>query len=301
MKKLFFIFISSLLLLTSCKVKRPDNVIPESKMEELLYDYHLAKIMGNNLSANSNYKKALYLDYVFKKYGTTEAEFDSSMVWYTRNTELLAKMYEKINEKFRAQQDEINHLVAVRDKKPPLSASGDSVDVWFLDRVATLSSFSLNNKLVFDIPADVNFEAKDTLEWKANIHFRQTDTSSVGIVMAMQVVYTNDSIISSVKNVLKSGVETFRLQADSLGNIRSVRGFIYVEPSKNNILVNEISLIRYRTKEKEKDELKADSLKEMKEVDHQKVNTISVDKPLKTLPKRRNPEELNHRRKFSRN
>ena len=37
------------LAIVGCKVKRPDDVISESKMENLLYDYHLAKSMGDNL------------------------------------------------------------------------------------------------------------------------------------------------------------------------------------------------------------------------------------------------------------
>ena len=69
------------LAIAGCKVKRPDDVISESKMENLLYDYHLAKSMGDNLPYSENYKKALYLDAVFKKYGTTEATFDSSLVY----------------------------------------------------------------------------------------------------------------------------------------------------------------------------------------------------------------------------
>ena len=51
-----------------CKVKRPSDVISESKMENLLYDYHVAKSMGDNLPYSENYKKALYIDAVFKKY-----------------------------------------------------------------------------------------------------------------------------------------------------------------------------------------------------------------------------------------
>ena len=31
------------LAIVGCKVKRPDDVISESKMENLLYDYYLAK------------------------------------------------------------------------------------------------------------------------------------------------------------------------------------------------------------------------------------------------------------------
>ena len=50
------------------------------------------------------------VDAVFKKYGTTEAVFDSSLVWYTRNTEVLSKIYERVSKRLKAQQNEINHL-----------------------------------------------------------------------------------------------------------------------------------------------------------------------------------------------
>lgn len=87
-----------------CKVKRPSDVISESKMENLLYDYHVAKSMGDNLPYSENYKKALYIDAVFKKYGTTQAAFDSSMVWYTRNTEILSKIYDKVKKRLKDEQ-----------------------------------------------------------------------------------------------------------------------------------------------------------------------------------------------------
>ena len=63
------------LAVAGCKVKRPNDVIPESKMESLLYDYHLAKSMGDNLPYSENYKKALYLDAVFRKHGTTQGTY----------------------------------------------------------------------------------------------------------------------------------------------------------------------------------------------------------------------------------
>ena len=46
------------------------------------------------------------------RYGTTQAVFDSSMVWYTRNTEVLSKIYEKVKKRLKDQQDEVNHLIA---------------------------------------------------------------------------------------------------------------------------------------------------------------------------------------------
>ena len=71
------------------------NIIQPDRMENILYDYHLSISMGNNLSYSDNYQKEAYKNYVFEKHHITEAEFDSSMVWYTRHTEELASLYKK--------------------------------------------------------------------------------------------------------------------------------------------------------------------------------------------------------------
>ena len=44
LKLLLFIF--PIFLVISCKVRRPSDVIPENTMENLLYDYHIAKALS---------------------------------------------------------------------------------------------------------------------------------------------------------------------------------------------------------------------------------------------------------------
>ena len=41
--------------LTACKVKRPETVLPDAKMENVLYDYHIAKAMGEEVPYNESY------------------------------------------------------------------------------------------------------------------------------------------------------------------------------------------------------------------------------------------------------
>ena len=94
--------------LTACKVKRPETVLPDAKMENVLYDYHIAKAMGEEVPYNESYKRVLYIESVFKKYGITQADFDSSMVWFARNPEVLTKIYEKVNVRLKAERDGIN-------------------------------------------------------------------------------------------------------------------------------------------------------------------------------------------------
>lgn len=296
-----------LFVIVGCKVKRPDDVIPESQMENLLYDYHIAKAMGANLPFDENYKKALYLETVFKKYGTTEAAFDSSMVWYTRNTELLAKMYERINKRLKKQQDEINHLVAIRGKQLQTSEPGDSIDVWAWQRVLRLTEAPMNNSFAFVIPSDSNFKDRDTLVWRVRYHFLNSAPKATGnAVMAMQIVYKNDSIVNLTERITKSGTKQIRLFADTLGAIKEVKGFIYYSNKSQQpgtLLADHIALTRYhctdslsataRDSINKAINLKTDSLK--------KLAPKSMDDTLKkidinTIQERLSPEELNRRR-----
>lgn len=291
------------LIMAGCKIKRPSAVLPESNMEELLYDYHIAKAMGNNLPYNDNYKKALYMEAVFKKHGTTQAVFDSSMVWYTRNTELLSKIYERLNKRLQAQQNEINHLIAIRDKKPKTTSAGDSIDVWSWQRLVQLTGVPLNNKLTFVLPSDSNFKKRDTILWEVRYRFlERIPDSTKAAIMAMQIVYENDSIINQTKKIYNSGIEHIRLQSDTLGAIKEVRGFIYYPGSKlaNTLLADRIALTRYHstdTLSAAKDSLKtaalkADSIKKATEAKEPvKTDTVKPD-----VQHRLSPEEMNRRR-----
>ncbi|MFW9623424.1 DUF4296 domain-containing protein [Bacteroides graminisolvens] len=296
MKKLCFFFILMLTVM-ACKVKRPDGVIAESQMEELLYDYHLARSMGENLPVSDNYKKALYIQSVFQKYDVTQAEFDSSMVWYTRHTDILAKIYEKINDRLKEEQASINHMVAIRDKKSPVSQPGDSVELWFMEQVSCLTNAQDNNKISFVIPADVNSQDRDALVWKASFFYpSKAGKAMPETYMAMQMIYRNDSVITSSRKITRSGEQEIRLQSDTLGALREVRGYIYFEGGKDDyVLVHNISMKRYRVTgeiAKPVEPVPTDSTRTVKSLPVSK-DTLTPQEPVKRM----NPEELNRRRR----
>lgn len=249
----YFYIAFSIFILIGCKVKRPDDVIPESTMVDLLYDYHIAKAMSEDLNTNENYKKALYLDAVLNKYGTNQASFDSSMVWYTRNADVLSKVYEKVTEKFKAKQTNINQLIAIRDKKPQTSQPGDSIDVWAWNKMLYLTNIPLYNSYAFVLPIDSNFKERDEFVWQARFNRSNAhqDDSLLYPVMAMQVVYYNDSVIGKTINITNNGRQEIRIQSDSLGKILEIKGFIYnpIELNNSALLIDSISLMRYHSKD----------------------------------------------------
>lgn len=272
--------------LTACQVKRPKTVLPDAKMENVLYDYHIAKAMGEEVPYNEAYKRVLYIESVFKKYGITQADFDSSMVWYARNPETLTKIYEKVNLRLKAERDGINHLIALRDNKPKESLPGDSIDVWIWQHIYQLTGMPLDNKLTFTLPSDTNFYDRDTLRWSVRFRFHNGVPDSVHApLMAMQIIYEkNDSVISAIQKVKNSGVETISLSADTLGKIKEVRGFIYypTQTSPQPLLADRISLIRYHATDSlviaPKDSLQqaTDSIKDSAEKKTAEIKTINT-------------------------
>ena len=233
--------------LTACQVKRPKTVLSDAKMENVLYDFHIAKALGEDIPYGESYKRVLYIESVYKKHGITQADFDTSMVWYARHPDVLTKVYEKVNQRLKSQRDGINHLIALRDNKPKESLPGDSIDVWIWQHVYELTGMPLDNKIAFILPVDTNFKDRDTLKWTVRFRFNNGKPDSVlAPLMAMQILYDKDTINDLLK-IKEPITETLTLTADTFGKIKEVRGFIYypMEKTVQSLLVDQISLMRY--------------------------------------------------------
>lgn len=236
-------------VMVACKVERPGYVLSDGVMEKVLYDYHIAKAMGENLDYNEQYKRTLYLNAVFKKHNITQAQFDTTMAWYARHPEVVNEVYDIVRERLMASRENYNHLVSLRDGKPTRSKAGDSIDVWIWDRIHMLSGMPLDNKLMFTLPSDDNYQASDTIKWTVGFNFlsEQLVDTTKRPIMAMQVAYAKDTIISALCRIDSSQVAQLVLQADTLGDIKELRGFIYYPTNqpKQTLLIDTVSLMRY--------------------------------------------------------
>ncbi len=241
-----------LLLLTlsfaSCEVKRPHGVLSDSEMENVLYDYHIAKSMADQLPYTENYKKALYIESALKKHGLTQVDFDSSMAWFSGNPDILSQIYENISARLKVQKGQLDHMIALRNNTPKESLAGDSVDIWAWQKIYRLSGTPFSNKISFVFPADVNFQVRDVIRWNVRFRFpKGTPDAAHAPVMALQILLQNDSLINCSRRILSGGGEAIVLSSDSLHAIKEVKGFVYYSggmPGKI-VLVDRISLMRY--------------------------------------------------------
>ena len=252
MKKKGLYMVIALGVLSACGKKIPDDIIQPDAMQDLLYDYHLASTMSSSLPYTESYQKDAYFDYVFQKHHVTEAEFDSSMVWYTRHAEELATIYRSLQERLEREEKQMKEQVAKRDNQIDVSMSGDTVDVWQDRTLYWLSTSSLTNKVVFDLKTDTTFKPQDAMELQADFHFIPSKATSGKAVMALNFYFDNDSVQGLTRIVTRPGKQRLYLRPDSAFTIQSVSGFIYYSNNEHpdaSLLVDDIRLTRYHNHE----------------------------------------------------
>lgn len=260
--------IACLALLTSCGKEIPDEIIQPAKMEKVLYDYHLMLSLSDN---SKNTEKEASKNYIFQKHGITPADFDSSMVWYTRESKELMTIYDNLNKRFKREYEHTARLLESReDASTRTFVSGDTVDVWVKEKLLWFTKHPLNNHLTFEIKADTTFYQKDAFQWNMDYSFFAEGEA----VMGLNVVYDNDSVIGMTKAITQSGPQSIYLHTDSMFNIRTLNGFIYVPDNQDkepNILVHNISLTRYHVSEPT-DSLSLDNVQSEEKNTPQKVS-----------------------------
>ncbi|MCD6354909.1 MAG: DUF4296 domain-containing protein [Prolixibacteraceae bacterium] len=103
MKKHFFVLIVAALAILSCDkelIERPENLIKEKQMIEMMADMHLAEATFNGRRYKDNtVKKSSSSDFyysVLKKYEVADSVFEKSFVYYASNPKNFEKMYRKV-------------------------------------------------------------------------------------------------------------------------------------------------------------------------------------------------------------
>lgn len=256
-----------LVSMVACGKKVPSEIIQPGEMENLLYDYHIAATMSSSLPYDENYKREAYQEYIFQKHHVTRAEFDSSMVWYTRNAIELADIYKRIQFRLEKEEEYMKIQVAKRDNQIDVSMSGDTVDVWQDRTLYWLTASELTNRLSFDLKADTTFKPNDAMELVADFHFTPIACPAAGkrAVMALRFQFDNDSVQGATRIVTTSGTQRLYVRPDSAFQLKSVDGFVYYSQkdagADGGVLVNKIRLMRYHRPELKRADAPSDSVK----------------------------------------
>lgn len=225
-KTLFFLIAACFVAFLTMSCNDDNHIISSGKMEEILYDYHLADAMAQQAKGGYAKNAVAYRSAVLKKYDVTQSDFDSSMVYYMRHTDQLHTMYQHISDRMQEEADKMGAGSA-----GGVTAQGDSADVWKGEKSIVLIPNEPFNLYSFDLKTDTTFHKGDILILNFKSDFIFQDGMRDGIVM-LSVTLGNDSVASTVTHLSSSMPSTMQLMDnDSLG-IKRIRGFFLL--TKNN-------------------------------------------------------------------
>ena len=119
MKKVLFFFIGVLILL-SCQqsaIDKPDNLIDEDTMEDILYDLALLDAIKTNDPASLDKKKITAATYVYDKYDIDSLQFVNSNHYYAADVHNYLKMYQRVEERLGKEKTQIDTIIAQKKSK----------------------------------------------------------------------------------------------------------------------------------------------------------------------------------------
>lgn len=233
MSKIICFFLVILVFSTTISCNKKD-VLSEDKMVAVLKDLYLAESMydvNHGSFRTENARHSLY-DAVLKKHGITEAQLDSSLVWYSDNAQIYIRVSDSIVSSFKqeltdldVQYAQLNNSRYSQLKLVPSS--------FYLSQKNPLLRFNLDSLQVKKYP---NFNLKfETLGVKP----------SDSLLFSLAYVYKDTTIFK--KQLLLSD-QSYQFKNTStlpVQDLESMYGFIYANPSKiglRNILLHHMSI-----------------------------------------------------------
>lgn len=249
MHKIILIIILAVFTL-SCE-NNSDKVISKSKMEQVLYDYHLAQSLVSTLSEEERYKAEMYINSIYEKNGITEEEFDSSMVYYNRHADDLKDIYDNLHDRFVALNEKVQ-LQTGNNEMLTFSENGDTTNIWGGKNMYVLRNNELENKEIFKIKADTSFYKGDKFILKTNVRMINPEKNSRNyrLTMCLIIKYTDGKQISEFQNFTTTSSKQITLNTDANKELEHIDGYFYYEAhsdERNFSIVDGIELIKIHT------------------------------------------------------
>ena len=265
MRHLFNLVIAllSLTVVASC-IDRPDCVLDEGQLTDVLVDVHRAEGLLEmqqqhpmHPDENERYQREV-IAAVLHRHGVTRAQYDSSLMWYAQHLKLLTRVYTHVDERLN-EENELWSLQVSEAKTFNSSVAGDSVELWTLRDHLVLDSKRLTDVRYWEVPADTNYLAGDTLHW----HFfvrqllpGQKVIASMSLTAPLPEMDNRSGVTAderkeplgyAVSVIEQTGHHSLSLCADSLETFRSaILGLVLMEDSLHvgPVFADSITLIR---------------------------------------------------------
>ena len=278
-----------LALFLACAPNRPSNVLSEDDMEDVLVDYHLALAMAELQVGDLQANRYILTQAALKKHDITEAELDTSLVYWCQNSEKFVKICERVSERLNYMAE--SQGVERQEKNPYsyLTTEGDTANIWNLREGVVLIPNIVDNIYSFSIEADSTYLPGDNFMWAFKTQFLSSDHYSEAYAL-FSIHYDNDSIVGTSQRVGSSRQYEIKVNCPAKFRdvpVRSVNGTVYLPLRKEGfgiLALNNFVLVRYHdltrkagSDEQLQDVAPADSSLQLQQIDSVRVRQNPYD------------------------
>ena len=239
--------------MVSCKPSVPSEYIQPDDMEDLIYDYHVAQGIAMLQDGSQDYNRRLNFELVLKKHGLTQAQFDSSLVYYYTRADRFQEIYKHVQERLNNEAEKYGAAVSEGPIKAA-SLSGDTADVWKGNRALMLLNDRPYHLYQFAQKADTAYRAGDSFMLSMSTTWLMQQGNRQATVY-LAITYANDSTVKQYSTVSSSGNTTLRIPYCK-ERVKEIKGFVMcgMRPSTDDtnslcvLFVNNIQLFRFHNK-----------------------------------------------------
>lgn len=227
---------------------RPDGVLNQRDMKDFLADLHLLDAVLDEKPLANERERAYYYNALLLKHSITKAEFDSSLVYYTKNPKLFERIYSgvvKDLEKFQSEVHEGKYFPVLPDsiRLKPLEQ-----EIWSRSTAYHFTKDSLRQQTAFSI-RNYSLMTKDIYLLRFLMRVAPQD-SSKNAYAALKIHYADGKVDSITHKTYNDSVlrrYAFRFRASRNVSIDSLSGVFYGSSRYAgvfNVKVDSISLKR---------------------------------------------------------
>lgn len=221
------LLLGGMTLLPACD-KRPDNVLPEKEMIDLLADMQLAEAYLRTSGPEvSDSMREAFPEAVLARHGVTYAEVDTTLAYYGRNADDYFALYDKVNKELTARRKKIDGNITVSDRAAD--------NIWPYQMMTMFAAGNATDGLIFSIKPD-GITPGERLEWSMRI---STQTAADGL---LGVDYEDGSGTYIRRRLNGTRNISLQLQTDTGKNVTRVYGRFTVDRTRLPLWADSIVL-----------------------------------------------------------
>lgn len=249
MNKWLFLLVC-LFALSACKTDLPQGCLSSGEMEDVLVEWHSAMALANQTAGDANFQRNVYMDAILKKHGISQAQLDSSLLYYYSHADEFDLIYKRVAERLEDKAVELGANEGEIARYASLSQTGDTANVYTGRATLCLMGVAPLNRYDYTIEADTAYKAGDSFLLNFNSNMLCQGGSAYATAY-MAITCEGDTTISRYQRFADGGSTQLRMDVGDSLKVKRLSLFFYL-PTMNDasvppslMFISNVQLVRF--------------------------------------------------------